>query len=121
VAGLEAIGKEAGADVATITDDDTDVRWIMLRIRSNFAQKQETEGDRWRDLGWWLVVPVAVAMALSFRKGWVVRIAMLLLALPMLSPGSAHAEGLIEMWLTADQQGRIAFERGKYDEAANHF
>ncbi|NEI05678.1 VWA domain-containing protein [Rhizobium leguminosarum] len=121
VAGFEAIGKETGADVATVTDDDADVRWIMQRIGSNFAQKQETEGDRWRDLGWWLVVPVAVAMALSFRKGWVVRIATLLLALRMLSPGSAHAEGLIDMWLTADQQGRIAFEQGKYDEAADRF
>ncbi|MBY5425148.1 MULTISPECIES: VWA domain-containing protein [Rhizobium] len=121
VAGFEAIGKETGADVATVTDDDADVRWIMQRIRSNFAQKQETEGDRWRDFGWWLVVPVAVAMALSFRKGWVVRLATLLLALRMLSPGSAHADGLIDMWLTSDQQGRIAFERGNYDEAADRF
>ncbi|MGO8189941.1 hypothetical protein AB9F38_34805, partial [Rhizobium leguminosarum] len=51
VAGFEAIGRETGADVATVTDDDADVRWIMQRIRSNFAQKQQTEGDRWRDLG----------------------------------------------------------------------
>ncbi|MBY5813440.1 VWA domain-containing protein [Rhizobium leguminosarum] len=121
LARLEKIGKETGADVATVTDDDTDVRWIAERVRSNFAQKQAKEGDRWHDLGWWLILPLAVAMALSFRKGWVVRASALLLAVPMFSPDSARADGLMDMWLTHDQQGRIAFERGEFDDAAGHF
>ncbi|NKL63922.1 VWA domain-containing protein [Rhizobium leguminosarum bv. viciae] len=121
LAGLGQIGKETGADVATVTDDDTDVRWIAERVRSNFAQKQAKEGDRWHDLGWWLILPLAVAMALSFRKGWVVRASALLLAVHMFSPDSARADGLMDMWLTHDQQGRIAFERGEFDAAARHF
>ncbi|NKL05656.1 VWA domain-containing protein [Rhizobium leguminosarum bv. viciae] len=121
VARLEEIGKETGADVATVTDDDSDVRWIAERVRSNFAQKQAKDGDRWRDLGWWLILPLTVAMAFSFRKGWVVRTSAVLLAIHMFSPDSARADGLMDMWLTHDQQGRIAFERGEFDAAAGRF
>ncbi|MBY3232698.1 VWA domain-containing protein [Rhizobium laguerreae] len=121
IARLEEIGRETGADVATVTDDDTDVRWIAERVHSNFAQKQAKEGDRWHDLGWWLIVPLSIALALSFRSGWVVRTGVLLLAVHLFSPGSARAEGLMDMWLTHDQQGRIAFERGEFDAAAGHF
>ncbi|WP_087002778.1 VWA domain-containing protein, partial [Rhizobium sullae] len=121
VAKLEEIGKETGASVATVTDDDTDVRWVAQRVRSNFAQKQAKEGDRWRDLGWWLIVPLAIAMAFSFRKGWVVRAGIVLLAVQLFSPGTARAAGLADMWLTHDQQGRIAFERGDYSAAADKF
>ncbi|KAA3503958.1 VWA domain-containing protein [Rhizobium rhizogenes] len=121
VAKLEEIGKETGAAVATVTDDDTDVRWVTQRVRSNFAQKTASDGDRWRDLGWWLTAPMAIAMAFSFRKGWVVRTSALLLALNLSLPGNAHANGLVDMWLTADQQGRIAFERGDYPAAADAF
>lgn len=121
VSGLQKIGDDAGAKVATITDDDADVRWVMQRVRSNFAQKQSSEGDRWRDGGWWLVVPLSIAMALSFRKGWVVRAVFLLLSFHMLSPQNARADGLTDMWLTSDQQGRIAFERGDYSGASEKF
>ncbi|MBY5591906.1 VWA domain-containing protein [Rhizobium leguminosarum] len=121
LARLEEIGKKTGADVATVTDDDTDVRWIAERVHSNYAQKQAKEGDRWRDLGWWLILPLTVAMALSFRKGWAVRTSAVLLAVHMLSPDGARADGLMDMWLTQDQQGRIAFERGDFDAAAASF
>ncbi|MBB4389380.1 MULTISPECIES: VWA domain-containing protein [Rhizobium] len=121
LAGLEETEKETGADVATVTDDDTDVRWIAERVRANFTQKQAKDGDRWRDLGWWLILPLSVAMAFSFRKGWVVRTSAVLLAVHMFSPDSARADGLMDMWLTQDQQGRIAFERGDFDAAAGHF
>ncbi len=118
IAGLEAIGKATGADVATMTDDDSDVRWINQRVRSNFALAQSTSEDRWRDLGWWLVVPLVVAMALSFRRGWVVKIGVAMLAINLSSPRAVHAEGLVDMWLTGDQQGRVAFERGEFERAS---
>ncbi|MBY5786689.1 VWA domain-containing protein [Rhizobium leguminosarum] len=118
---LEEIGKATGADVATVTDDDTDVRWIAERVRANFTQKRVKDSDRWRDLGWWLILPLSVAMAFSFRKGWVVRTSAVLLAVHMFSPDSARADGLMDMWLTQDQQGRIAFERGDFDAAAGRF
>ncbi|MFS8115220.1 VWA domain-containing protein [Rhizobium jaguaris] len=121
VEGLQNLHRLTGADVATATADDTDIRWVSQRIRSNFAEKKATEGDRWRDMGWWLVVPVVVALALSFRRGWVVRTGVFLLALRLLSPGDAGAAEFTDMWLTPDQQGRMAFERGDFAGAASHF
>jgi Ca-activated chloride channel family protein len=118
---LKAMHAATGADVATITDDDTDVRWIAQRIRTNFAQKQATTGDRWRDMGWWIVVPSLALFALSFRKGWVVRIGSFVIAARMMLPGEVQAGSFADMWLTPDQQGRIAYQRGNDPAAADRF
>ncbi|MQB07711.1 VWA domain-containing protein [Agrobacterium tumefaciens] len=121
VEALKNLDSLTGVDVATSTNDDADVRWLLQQIRTNFAQKQASEGDRWRDLGWWMVGPLAILFALSFRRGWVVRVSAMMLALRLLTPSNAEATNLTDMWLTPDQQGRIAFEKGDYNAAALHF
>jgi Ca-activated chloride channel family protein len=118
---LNNLHAQTGTDVATVTDDDTDVRWVAQRVRTHFAQKQAKEGDRWRDMGWWMIIPLAVLFGAAFRKGWVVRTGVLLLGLRMLVPVDAEAAGFVDMWLTPDQQGRLAFERNDYDGAAARF
>lgn len=121
---LKNLHAMTGADVATMTIDDTDVRWIAERIRTNFAQKRAEEGNRWHDFGWWLTIPVAIIFVFTFRKGWVVRPASVFL-LMHLAFGSDRAEAadwrFADMWLTPDQQGRLAFERADYESAAAHF
>ncbi|KRB55090.1 hypothetical protein ASE04_05065 [Rhizobium sp. Root708] len=118
---LKKFGSDTGADVATITPDDTDVRWLAQRVRTNFAQQTATEGDRWHDLGWWLIAPVALLSALSFRRGWLVRLSAGFLAIHVLSPTSASALDFADMWLTPDQQGRQAYQQGDYPAAADRF
>lgn len=44
----------------------------------------------------------------------------LILMITML-PGSALAGGLLNLWLTPDQQGQFYFERGEYDKSARLF
>lgn len=107
--------------MATITDDDADVRWIAQKVATNFTERSASEGDRWRDVGWWLLIPVAFLFALSFRRGWVTRVSTLMLAVRLLSPGTAEAGTFADMWFTPDQQGRLAFDRGDYVAAAAHF
>lgn len=118
---LKKFGSEAGASVATITDDDADVRWIIQRVATNFTRQTASEGDRWHDLGWWLLIPVAGLFGLSFRRGWVTRVSVLMLAARLLLPDTAEAGTFTDMWLTPDQQGRLAFERGDFATAARHF
>lgn len=118
---LKQFANEAGAAVATLTNDGADVRWIGQHIRTNFAQQAAKQGDRWRDTGWWLLFPVALLLALSFRRGWVVRVAMLMACLKLVAPNPAAAADFADMWLTADQQGRLAFESGNFAAAAQHF
>ncbi|WP_349962389.1 VWA domain-containing protein [Rhizobium sp. ZPR3] len=110
-----------GAEVATMTDDDADVRWIAENIQANFIRQNTGSGDRWRDLGWWLVVPTVLAFALSFRRGWVVKVAIVVLTMRLIVPTEARAADFADMWLTSDQQGQLAFERGQFERAASLF
>lgn len=118
---FKALRSETDAAVATITDDDTDIRWIGQQIRTNYARKQAKDGSRWRDGGWWLVLPTAFLFALSFRRGWVVRLGTILISFHVLIPTGAHAGGFEDIWLTPDQQGRLAFERNDFTTAAAEF
>ncbi len=124
VDGLEALGRQSRAAVATSTADDADVEWIVRRIRTAFEQRAEEGHDRWRDMGWWLTFPIAALGALWFRRGWSVRWtgAVLFLVLSGLPrPADAAERRFADLWLTPDQQGRFAFERGDYAAAAAHF
>jgi Ca-activated chloride channel homolog len=110
-----------GFPVATLTSDDTDIRWIIRHVSTNFTQQTAKEGDRWHDAGWWLLFPVALLLAFSFRRGFVMKVAMLCFCLQPALPTPADAAELADMWLTPDQQGRRAFEHGEYEKAAAHF
>lgn len=117
---LTKFGDDTNADVATVTDDDTDIRWLAQRVRTNFAQQTATQGDRWHDLGWWLILPTMLLSALSFRRGWVVKLSALLFAIQMY-PIPAFAVDFASMWLTPDQQGRRSYQQGDFLQAAEHF
>ncbi|EJT01968.1 VWA domain-containing protein [Rhizobium sp. CCGE 510] len=117
---LKTAGAKTGAAVATVTSDEADVDWIARQVRTNFSSAA-SQGNRWRDAGWYLLFPVSILFAFSFRRGWVVKLSVLLLAAHLLSPTAAEAAGWRDMWLTPDQQGRLAFERGDYASAADLF
>lgn len=121
---FEKLQSRSGVQVATVTLDDGDVDWIERRIRTHLEQKQAEGEMRWRDLGWWLTIPVAMLGALWFRRGWSVHWAGgLLLALILAAPDESRAQTSpwMDMWLTRDQQGRLAFEKGDYAAAAADF
>jgi Ca-activated chloride channel family protein len=72
--GLEAVAREAGAFVATVTVDNRDVERIQRRVQSHLeAVREEDESGRWRDFGYYLVFPIAFLGLLWFRKGWTVQ------------------------------------------------
>lgn len=143
-AALNRLKSEADVPLATITpDSDDDVRWVQRHVQSHLAQKQAETHARWKDEGWWLCIPIALLSALWFRKGWTVRWAsavLLALGLGAHQPEAAAAEPtpaptvaaplsvepsvrqwFIDLWLTRDQQGRLAFGKGRYAEAAALF
>jgi Ca-activated chloride channel family protein len=90
-------------------------------VRTNFAAASAATGDRWRDAGWYMLFPLAIAFALTFRRGWVVRLSGVLLVARLVAPVPAEAAGFMDVWLTQDQQGRLAFERGDFAAAATLF
>ena len=124
--------RDAGVPVATFTAaSDEDVDWVQRRVQSHLVQKQADAQARWKEAGWWLTLPLTLFGALWFRKGWTVRwasLGMLLLLLAVPAPRAAAAAEeppggwrFVDLWLTRDQQGRRAYERGDYLEAARLF
>jgi len=72
--GLEALEREANAYVTTVTVDETDVRRLNRRVASHLtAVQQENAEGRWRDEGWWLVLPLVGLTLAWFRRGWTVQ------------------------------------------------
>jgi Ca-activated chloride channel family protein len=120
LAGLRRL-KQADVEVATVTTDDADVKWVERHVQTHLAQRQAEAATRWQDEGWWLVLPIGLLAALWFRRGWTIRwVSVVLLALGA-SVSEARAADLLDAWLTPDQQGRLYFGRGDYARAAAHF
>ncbi|MEJ5018772.1 VWA domain-containing protein [Ochrobactrum vermis] len=115
---LKNFGAETRSDVATITEDDSDVKWVAERVHTNFAHQTSTLGDRWHDVGWWFTIPCAILLGMLFRKGWIVKLSAFLITLQLFQAAPASADGFSDMWLTHDQQARMAYDRQAYAEAA---
>ncbi|GJG96958.1 VWA domain-containing protein [Cupriavidus pauculus] len=124
--------RDTGIPVATLTtDSDDDVAWVQRHIQSHVEQASAPDTVRWHDAGWPLTIPIAVLALLWFRKGWSIRwLASLALAVLVTAPQTglraqespaARPWHFVDLWLTHDQQGRRAFERGDYAGAAALF
>jgi Ca-activated chloride channel family protein len=71
-----ALDKTADALDATLTvvsPDDRDVRWLARHADASLvAIPTGQTGERWRDMGYWLVFGVATLALMWFRPGWLV-------------------------------------------------
>lgn len=123
--GLEALSQEAGIYVTSVTVDDSDVRRLNGRIKRHMTEVlSEDENVRWKDFGYFLLFPLALLSLFWFRRGWTVQwLSGVLLVIILFPPVPAEAQEFrfIDLWLTADQQGRKLFEKGDYTEAALKF
>ncbi|NVD42534.1 VWA domain-containing protein [Ensifer sp. HO-A22] len=121
---LKALQAASATQVATVTPDDADVRWIVRRIQTSFAQKTAEGLTRWYDAGWWLTIPIAILAALWFRRGWSVRWAVFVIAIGTALPGTrveAAERSFADLWFTPDQKGQRAVDRGDFQGAAGDF
>jgi Ca-activated chloride channel homolog len=121
---LKRLKDDSDVQVATLTVDDGDVQWIQRRIQTHLQQKLADAEARWRDFGWYLMIPITLLSALWFRRGRTIRwMSILLLGLALTAPDRASAadEFFVDAFLSQDQQGRRAFEQGDYAAAAEHF
>lgn len=114
VEGLDALADEAGTFVASVTTDNEDVNRVERRVQRNLREAQDAdETARWRDFGYYLTIPLALAGLAWFRKGWTVRWSVVVV---VLLPGCSA-----EVWLTPDQQGRYHYERDEFAVASARF
>jgi Ca-activated chloride channel family protein len=109
--------------VVLVSIDGSDIRSLERRIETRFQAAQgETFGAQWRDEGYWLVLPVALLSLLWFRRGTTVAWTLAFVIACQAQPASAQGSSWFkDLWLTPDQQGRLAFDRGDYAAAAKLF
>ncbi|MFU8789821.1 MAG: VWA domain-containing protein, partial [Methylobacter sp.] len=113
---------QAGQGVyQTISANDADIQRVLAGINAP-AQQQGKQNDnllleQWADKGPWLLVLALPLAALTFRKGvlcWV-----LLLLLPL--PKNSYALGWQDLWQTQDQQAQQAYNKQDFAKAAEQF
>ncbi len=107
--------------VIPVTPNDTDLRKIDRSLDAAYRQAMLENADQpWQDRAHWLAWPGALLALLWFRRGWTMQwgaFATLILCLPA-PPVQA---GVVDWFLTPDQQGRLAYQHRDFDRAADLF
>ncbi|MCS3896392.1 Ca-activated chloride channel family protein [Bradyrhizobium japonicum USDA 38] len=113
----------AGADVIRVSIDGSDIVRLERRIETRFQAAQgDAFGTQWRDEGYWLLPPLALLSLLWFRRGTTVAWVLALFIVTHASASRAEETSrFTNLWLTPDQQGRLAFDRGDYAAAKTIF
>jgi Ca-activated chloride channel family protein len=113
----------ARSDAISVSIDGTDIHALERRIETHFQAAQgDAFGAAWRDEGYWLVLPAALLSLLWFQRGTTVAWGLALFLAIQAKPASAQGSSWFRtLWLTPDQQGRLAFDRGDYANAAKLF
>ena len=117
-------GMGLGSDIVRVSVDGSDIQAIERRIETRFQAAQgDAFGMQWRDEGYWLLLPLALLCLLWFRRGTTVAWVVMLFVAMQASPAKAQEQPhrFADLWLTPDQQGRLAFDRGDYATAAQRF
>lgn len=117
--GLKRLAEDGGGTYVPLSYGSRDVGRLLTAVEQARALTAPRADARyWHDEGPLLALGILVGLAFWFRRGFVLgRLTLVGLAL-LLSGCTPAIEGL---WLTPDQQGRLAFERGDYLTAAARF
>ncbi|MFM0667691.1 vWA domain-containing protein [Paraburkholderia sediminicola] len=123
---IRTVARDADIPLASMRADDDDVSWVQHRAQSYLAQAEETKIEpRWKESGYWLVLPLLLLALWSFRRGWTVKwlpVVLLSLAFSALPRQAQAAQWQwLDLFATHDQQGRWNLEHGNYKAAAERF
>jgi Ca-activated chloride channel family protein len=112
-----------GSDAVQVSIDGSDILRLERRIETRFQAAQgDAFGTRWQDEGFWLLLPLALLSLLWFRRGTTVAWIVAFIIVAHAGPSRAEETSrFANLWLTPDQQGRLAFDRGDYRAAAKLF
>ena len=66
---LRAAARAGGGDLVLVTPDDQDIRSLAAGVERGIRDAPTGEGERWRDMGWWLLPLLALLLLPFFRRG----------------------------------------------------
>ncbi|MEJ3674436.1 VWA domain-containing protein [Vibrio vulnificus] len=141
---LNKLANATGGRLVQTSVDNRDIETLNRYVERNMQLNGDSSMP-WQDMGYPLLLPIAIIMMLWFRKGWlvqwclVVTVSTSLFAAPnaMAETVSLSAERTAQpkmmtvwekterwwwdLWLTPDQQGQRWWNQGQYLQAAKHF
>ncbi len=141
---LRNLASKTGGRVVEVTVDDSDIQQLNRAIERNMQLNGESSMP-WKDMGYGLLIPMAIIMLLWFRKGWLVQwcVVGLMITSSLYSPDTLAktvnltaekpvvvesltawdktAQWWWDLWLTPDQQGQRLLNQKEYLQAAKHF
>ncbi|MEP0355838.1 VWA domain-containing protein [Paraglaciecola sp.] len=124
-ANLKSLARSAGGRYVSMQSNDNDIDYLMGQDeidRSTSKEEQEQQdnfGDKWQEMGPYLLLLLLPFAAYSFRRG-LISVFLLTCLLPAYTP-SAQANWWQDMWQTKDQQALKAFNQNSFEEAASTF
>lgn len=111
---LRALATAGGGAYAVAADDRSDITAMAAALRdASKAKAEDGQGSaRWEDRGPWFLLPLLPLVALGFRRGW-----LLVLALAILPAAPSRAASVSDLFRTRDQQAASALAKGDAKQA----
>lgn len=126
---LRSLAKTGQGRYTTMQTDDSDIDYLISQTLLDRDIEQDNErpeaeqadnfGDKWKEMGPYLLLLLLPLAAYSFRRG-IITVILVGLILPGYAP-KAQADWWDDAWQTPDQQGKKALERSDYESAASKF
>lgn len=73
-AAMRKAAKAGGGALVLVTPDDTDVRQLSAQIEHSIAAAPVQEGERWKDMGYYMVAALFILVLPFFRRGGAVAV-----------------------------------------------
>ena len=121
---LQSLANRVNGRYHDIQLADSDLAYLLSDLDllgDNQLSDVEEEFDVWYETGPWLLLLVLPLAAMSFRKGWLFSISLVLGSGLLLPPQQAHAFEWRDLWQTKDQQAAEAYSAENHSIAASLF
>lgn len=118
---LRKLANTGGGRFQLLTNDSSDINSLQnfFDRRTDYEDKDASDLllDQWLERGPWLLLLVLPLAALSFRRGVLTVVFLLLMPIPKTS----YALEWQDLWQTGDQQGQKLFAEEQYQQASEQF
>lgn len=118
---LQKVAQASGGIYQRITANDKDIDRLSAHFEQTAKHSSATENDllleNWLEAGVWLLFPVLLLSAFSFRRGLLSLLFVFLLPIPE----NSYALEWQDLWQTKDQQAQQSYLKGDYKQAAEKF
>lgn len=115
---LNRLAQHPKITVTPLTLDKSDVEGIADRVSKKliFKKADEQSEEEWTDMGFYLLIPIALIVVLWFRKGFMIQLVLVMICLAC-GPNKTWED----LWFTKDYQGQLLYNDSLYSASKEQF